>query len=203
MLNVAGAIAFAVFLAMAAWVALARSRRAASGFVAFTIVASLFAALFQRDLWPFARWPMAGGLAEPWASTVRVRAVDAVGDEHDIDARAFEPIEADELVPWLHRSFERLTAAQRAEVAAHLLGLAEASRARARAGGGPGRFARLLGPLTAPGFNLHPRPWSDPGRVPPRAFVLLRIYRESWSHEERRRDPARVQRRLLYEHPAP
>jgi hypothetical protein len=207
MLNVAGAIVFAGFLAAAAAAALAPAgdarRRAASRFVLYVVLVSLAAALFQRDLWPFARWPMAGGLADAWAETTRVRAVDTDGAEHDIDARAFEPLEADELIPWLHRSFDRLSRAQQDAVASHLLALAEAARTRARAGGEPGRFARPLGPLSAPGFNLRPRPWSDRLRMPARAFARLRIYRERWNQEERRRDPARVERRLVFEYPAP
>lgn len=207
MLSVAGAVCFLGFLIAAAAVALARDgerrRRAVGRFVLYTVLASLAAALFQRDLWPFARWPMAGGLADAWASTTRVRAVDADGAEHDLDARAFEPVEADELIPWLHRSFGRLPRARQDEAAAWLLGAVESARSRAREGGPPGRFARVLGPLAAPGFNLHPRPWSDPARVPPRPFVRLRIYRESWNQEERLRDPARVQRRLVFEYPRP
>lgn len=207
MLNVAGAAVFLGFLAAAAAAGLAppgdARRRAVGRFVLYVVLASLAAALFQRDLWPFARWPMAGGLAEGWATTTRLRAVDADGAEHEIDARAFEPLEADELIPWLHRSFDRLSREGQETVAAHLLDLAEASRARAKAGGPPGRFSRPLGPLAAPGFNLRPRPWSDSARVPARPFVRLRIYRESWNQEERRRDPARVQRRLFFEFPRP
>jgi hypothetical protein len=31
--------------------------------------------------------------------------------------------------------------------------------------------------------------------------VSLRVYRETWNQEERRRDPSRMERRLLYESP--
>lgn len=204
MLNTAGALAFLCVLAAAADAARrrpARARRAAvSRFIACVLCAAAAAGLTQHDLWPFAKWPMAGGLADPVAATTRVRAVDADGVEHDVDYRAWQPIESDELVPWLHRSFARLDEAQRAQVAGHLLAAAERGRLRARRGQAPGSFQRFLGPLAAPYFDLHPRLWTGPERTPARPFARLRIYRESWNQEERRRDPGTTERRLVYEY---
>jgi hypothetical protein len=88
-------------------------------------------------------------------------------------------------------------------VARFLLGRAEAARRRGREGRAPGTFERLLGPLAAPTFVQHPRRWTSPEATPSRPFVRLRLYRESWSLEERRRDPERVTRVLLHEHPRP
>jgi hypothetical protein len=85
-------------------------------------------------------------------------------------------------------------------VAAELLRLAEAGRARARTGEPPGTSGRGLGPLAAPEFNLHPRRWRAPADAPADPFVGLRVYRERWNQEERRRDPARVERVLVFEH---
>jgi hypothetical protein len=204
-LNTAGALAFLCVLAAAADAARrhdGRARQAAvSRFIACVLLAAAAAGLTQHDLWPFAKWPMAGGLADPVAVTTRVRAVDEDGVEHDVDYRAWQPLESDELVPWLYRSFARLDDAQRAQVAAHLLAAAERGRVRARQGQAPGDFQRFLGAASAPYFDLHPRLWTAAERTPARPFAGLRIYRESWNQEERRRDPRKVERRLVYEYP--
>lgn len=203
MLNAAGAAVFLGLLAAAALAARARGpqrRAAVSRFIAYVVAAALAAGLTQHDLWPFAKWPMAGGRADSEGANTRVRAVDDAGSEHDVDYRAWQPVEFDELAPWLHRSFPRLDEARRAQVAAYLLAAAERGRQRALAGQGPGTLDRFLGPLTAPYFNLHPRLWTAPERTPARPFVRLRVYREAWNQEERRRDGARVRRQLVYEY---
>jgi hypothetical protein len=206
-LNTLGALSFLGFLALAAVVAAtarapaARRRRAAGAFVLYCVLASFGAGLTQHDLWPFAKWPMAGGRADAEAQNTRLRAVDDAGAEHDVDYRAWQPLEFDELIPWAHRTLPRLPLPAQDRVAAHLLARAEASRARTRATGRPGTFDRLLGPFTAPYFDLHPRLWRTAADAPPRPFVKLRVYRERWNQEERRRDPARVQRALLFEYP--
>lgn len=207
MLNVLSAACFAGFLALVAAVTLverfrpARRRAAVNALLAYAVAASVTVGLSQRDAWPFAKWPMAGGRADPAAANTRIVAIDAGGREHVVDLRAFQPIGGDELLPWMHLTFPRLDRAARDEAAAFLLGRAERARRRAAAGGRVGENDRL-GPLTAPGFDLHPHTWA-PGRVPPAPFVGLRVYRESWSQEERRRDPARVERALVYEYRAP
>ena len=207
MLNVASGLGFLGFLAVALLVALSERgivgprRRFVNLFLVYAVAASFAAGLSQKDAWPFARWPMAGGRAATEASNVRIVALDEDGVERGIDYRAWQPMAFDELVPWMHRTFERLPRAAQDRVAAHLLALAESARAKARAGGGAGYLDRYLGPLAAPEFDLHPRPWSSPQAVPPRRFVSLRVYRETWNQEERRLDPSRVTRALLYESP--
>jgi hypothetical protein len=207
LLNLVGALAFLGFLATALGVVLAgratpeRRRRRARAFLVYCLAASFAAGLFQRDLWPFAKWPMAGGRADADAENTRLRAVDAAGVEHEIDFRAWQPVAFDELIPWAHRTLPRLPAPARDAAAAHLLSLAEAARARTRAGGRPGTTGRWLGPLAAPYFDLHPRRWRRAEEAPARPFVKLRVYRERWNQEERRRDPGRVQRTLLLEYP--
>jgi hypothetical protein len=206
-LNVAGGLCFLGFVGAALLVALsergwlAPRRRFVNLFLAYAVAASFAAGLSQRDAWPFARWPMAGGRAAAEYSAIRVVGVDEDGVERGIDYRAWQPMAFDELMPWMHRTFPRLPRAAQERVAAHLLQKAEASRKEARAGGGPGYLDRYLGPLAAPEFDLHPRPWSRPEAVPPRPFVSLRVYRETWNQEARRRDPSRVARLLLYESP--
>src|SRR5262245_7782705 len=164
-MNAVAAASFLGFVALAAAVAAAagrpadQRRRRASAFLLYAVAVSFAAGLAQRDAWPFAKWPMAGGWADAEAQNTRFRAVDDAGQEHDIDYRAFQPIEFDELIPWAHRTLPGLPPAAQDRAAAHLLALAEASRARTRAGGRPGTLGRWLGPLAAPYFDLHPRRW--------------------------------------------
>ena len=204
MLDVVAGLAFLAFLALAADVArvegdAVRHRRRAGALAALVALVGGVAGFAQRDLWPFSRWNYAAGLAAPRVTTVRLVAVDAAGGEHRIDPRAFEPLPFDELRGWLLREWPRLDAAARDRVAAHLLARAEMARARVAAGGPVGVSGRVLGPLAAPSFVLHPREWSA-ATVPPAPLAGLRLYRESWDQEALRRDgPAAVERRLEHE----
>jgi hypothetical protein len=206
-LNVLAGLCFLGFLlaALLVWLsergAVSPRRRIVNGFLLYAILASFGAGLSQKDAWPFAKWPMAGGRAEAEGDTIRILAVDADGAEHDIDYRAWQPAAFEDLIPWMHRTFTRLPRASQDEVAAHLLAKAESARRTAAAGHGAGYLDRFLGPLAAPEFDLHPALWSSPASVPSRPLVALRVYRETWNQEERRRDPARFTRRLLYESP--
>jgi hypothetical protein len=205
-LNVASGLAFLGFLGAALLVALSERglvgprRRFVNLFLAYAVAASFAAGLSQRDAWPFSKWPMAGGRAEAEYSTIRVVGVDEEGVEHGIDYRAWQPMAFDELMPWMHRTFPRLPRASQDRVASYLLGKAEAARRRVRAGGSAGYLHRYLGPVAAPEFDLHPRPWSSRNAVPASPLVSLRVYRETWNQEERRRDPAHVTRRLVHEY---
>ena len=207
MLNVFGAICFLGFLLAALWVRAsegaepARRRRRINAYLAYALAASFAAGLSQKDAWPFAKWPMAGGRADPRGDTIRIVAVDADGAEREVDYRAWQPMAYEELVPWMHRTFTRLPARDQDQVAAYLLAKAESARQRAVAGRGPGSAGRILGPLAAPEFDLHPPWWSAPADVPTRPLVRLRVYRETWDQEERRRDPSRFTRRILHEWP--
>jgi len=204
-LNVLAGLCFVGFLLFALLVWLSERgvvgprRRFVSAFLAYAILASFGAGLSQKDAWPFAKWPMAGGRAEAEADTLRIVGVDANGAEHAVDYRAWQPMAYEELIPWMHRTFPRLPRAAQDQVAAHLLDKAESARRKAAGGDGVGYLDRFLGPLAAPEFDLHPRLWSSPASVPPRPFVAVRVYRETWNQEERRRDPSRVTRRLLHE----
>lgn len=202
MLNILSAACFAGLLALVVLVKVVRSRRTVSALIAYCLAVSFGAGLTQHDAWPFAKWPMAGGRADARASNTRVVGLDAAGGEHAIDYRAWQPLGFDELIPWMHLTFPRLSRPEQDQAAAFLLGVAEGARQRALAGGGVGRFHRFLGPLSAPYFDLHPRLWPA-GRIPTAPLRGLRVYQESWSQEERRRDPARVDRSLVYEYRVP
>jgi len=209
MLNLLGALSFAGFLAGLALVHLAaragqrRQRVMVRAFLLYCLIASFGAGLTQRDLWPFTRWPMAAGLASARGENTRVVAVDEGGVEWPIDSRPWQPLGFDELNPWMHRSFPRLSPSDRDRVARRLLDVAEAARRRARAGGDVGYFDRYLGRLAAPYFDLHPRLWSPGDGTPPETFRRLRVYRESWDHEQRRARPDSTTRVLIHEYPRP
>jgi hypothetical protein len=207
--NAAAALAFLGLLALLVRVRRAESRSPAArraalnGLIGYTLAASFGAGLLQRDAWPFARWPMAAGLASAAGEGTRLVAVDARGREWPVDYRAWQPLGFDELSPWLHRSFPRLPPAERRRVLEHLLEVAERARRNARAGGRVGYFDRYLGPFAAPYFDLHPRTWSTGQGAPPEPFTSLRVYRERWDHERLRRDPGSLQRTLFEEHSRP
>jgi hypothetical protein len=210
-LNAVGGACFAGFLIASLAVFLAERaaapasrRQAAIGLLrGYVLVVALFAGLAQRDLCPFSSWKLAAGRVAPEVVRVRVVGVDDEGREHPVDARAWQPLAYDELMPWLQLVFPTLEARARERVAAYLLERAEAARARARAGAGVGYFDRFLGPLTAPSFVLHPRLWPAASSAPARPFVRVRLYREAWSLEERRRDPRVFRRTLDFEYATP
>lgn len=206
--NLAGALAFGAFVLGALWAARAagstvRARRRASLFLLYACAVSFGIGLTQHDLWPFSSWPLVAGRIGPYVTHPRLVAVDTAGTEHDVDYRAWQPSSLDELHAWVEQEMMRLPPAGRDSAMAYLLRRVEAGRARAAAGGRPGHQDRLLGPLTAPLFLVHPRRWDDPTAVPPAPFVALRYYRESWSLERRAVDRGAVTRRLAWQYPVP
>jgi hypothetical protein len=205
LLDATGGLAFAGFLLLALVVRAAeggpRRRNAVHALLGYLLAVSLLAGLGQRDLWPFSNWKLAAGRVAPAVTRVRVVAVDEAGAEHRIDYRAWQPLAYDELAPWLETVFPSLDEAGREGAARFLLGRAEAARRRSRDGGRPGTAGRWLGPLAAPYFVQHPRRWTSAEATPPWPFVGLRLYRESWTLEERRREPGHAERVLVYEYP--
>lgn len=187
MLNVIAGLGFAAFL-LCAVLLRATERRAApdarrrhvTAFVALFLVLSFASGLSQRDLWPFAHWPIVSLVVRPYILIPKLVGVDADGREHDLDFRALQPLGLDELSPWLLYNFTRLPEDGQARAAAYILERAETARRRAAAGGRVGDFERYLGPLTAPYFLLHPHRWSHPERTPQRPFVRLRVYHLTW-----------------------
>ena len=208
MLDLLSALCFAGFALGGALVAWSETRPAwharrpalLSAFLGYALAASFGAGLSQREAWPFSRWNFAAGLAARSVTNSRVLAVDAGGVEHAVDARAWQPLGFDELQPWLLSTLPQLPREARERAAGFLLEKAEHARREARAGRPFGSWERVLGPLAAPSFVLHPRPWSSPARVPALPFMRLRVYRESWDQEERARTGERaVRRELIHE----
>jgi hypothetical protein len=173
-------------------------RRRVSLFLAYVLAASFTAGLSQRDLWPFAHWPIVALFARPFLEIPELRAVDASGQEHAVDYRALQPLSVDDLAPWLYLHFPHLEAGARGRAAAYLLALIEDARARARRGERVGRFERVLGRFTAPYFLLHPRTWRGPDSTPAEPLRRLRVYRVIWV-----KDVGITGRVLDYEYPPP
>jgi hypothetical protein len=176
----------------------AAGRRRVSVFILYVLGISFTAGLSQRDLWPFAHWPIVSLFARPWLEIPELRAVDASGREHLVDYRALQPLSVDDLSPWLYLHFPHLEPEARARAATHLLGLIEDARRRGRRGDGVARFERVLGPLTAPYFLLHPRAWRSAESTPAEPFQRLRFYRVLWVN-----GVGITGRELDYEYPAP
>jgi hypothetical protein len=203
MLNVIAGLGFAAFLLSALALRAAERRdapaarkRHVSAFVLLFLGLGFTSGLSQRDLWPFAHWPIVSLVARPYIVIPKLVGVDDSGGEHDLDFRALQPLGLDELSPWLLFDFTRLPEAGRHRAAAYILERAERSRARAAAGGRVGDFERFLGPFTAPYFLLHPYRWTSPERTPQRPFVRLRLYHLTWE-----RGTGIIARDLEYESP--
>jgi hypothetical protein len=203
MLNVIAGLGFASFLLGALLLRATEGRsapdvrrRRVSAFVLLFLALSFAAGLSQRDLWPFAHWPIVSLVARPYIVIPKLVAVDAGGGEHDLDFRALQPLGLDELSPWLLYYFPRLPEDGQRRAAGYILERAERSRRRAAAGGRVGDFERHLGPFTAPYFLLHPHRWTSPERTPRRPFVRLRLYHLTWE-----RGTGIVARDLEYESP--
>jgi hypothetical protein len=199
-LNVAAGLVFATFVLLGLLTRTgdaSRRRSRVSLLLAFTAAVSFGAGLTQRDAWPFSSWPLAASAPGRSVTYSTIAAVDARGAEHAIDYRAWQPLGFDELLSWIQLEFPKLTRAGQDEAARHLLAQAEAARARAVSDGRVGYFDRVLGPLTAPDFLLHPRSWPP---APTERFVGLRVYSETLVLDAPGRGGGVSQRVLDYEY---
>lgn len=175
-------------------------RRHINVFLLYTITLLCGTGLAQREVWPFTTWPLVAGEVPQLVDHPRIVAVDGNGNEHDIDYRAWAPLEFDELIGWTEKNFSALDPTQRDRVAGYLLSIVETARIRWLAGNADMRFERYLGVFSAPFFLGHPDRWTSPAKVPVSPFVGLRLYRERWNIDERANDPSRVVRVLAYEY---
>jgi hypothetical protein len=177
-----------------------RHRRLVNAFIAYTLAVSFAAGFAQHELWPFSSWPLVATTVANPVVQPRFVAVDSDAREHEIDHRAWAPLVFQEFIAWEEKNFMKLEASARERVAAYLLELVEGNRQRWAAGKPEPYFTRYLGPLSAPFFLGHPDRWVAAVSVPRKSFVGLRLYHETWSVEERHRDPSRVARKLTYEY---
>jgi hypothetical protein len=106
----------------------------------------------------------------------------------------------EELTSWIKIYFTQLDPAAQDRVGTYLLNRSNNAREQSLSSAGLPYPNRWFGPLTAPTHMLHPAIWSHPENVPRHLFVRLRIYEESWDIEERRRDPQRVTRVLIFDY---
>jgi hypothetical protein len=176
------------------------ARPAITLFLLYTVVASLGPGLLQHEAWPFSTWPLVSTHHGPTARHARLAVVDETGREHRVDARAWQPFVSDELTSFVNGRMLRLPEADRDRVAESLLQIIEREIAKIRAGGHAGYFDRFWGPLTAPYFLLHPHWWTGPADVPASPLVAFRLYRDSWTLDERRRHPDAVNRSIVFEY---
>jgi hypothetical protein len=195
-------LGFVTFGLLAAYSARRREddRRLINVFIVYTVVLGLAVGLMQRDVWPFAAWPLVAGTVPRPVTHPRIVAIDAEGREYQIDYRAWEPLEFDELMAWKEQNFPRLERPAQDRVAAFLLGIVEQARQQWLSGRRVHHLDYYLGPLSAPLFLGHPDYWETASGVPGQALVGLRFYDETWDIEERARDPSKVSRRLIYEY---
>jgi hypothetical protein len=207
--NIASTFCFLLFLILGLRVALSgglRSsiarRRRTNVFLWAVLFISFGAGLTQHNLWPFSSWPVlayAVSTGSNYPPLPRIVGVDAGGREFDIDYRAWRPLALEELESWIRLNFAQLDPASRDRVGAYLLGRANHAREQALSPAGLPYPNRWFGPLTAPTHMLHPAIWSHPESVPRNQLVELRIYGETWNLEERRRDPQKVTRILIFD----
>jgi hypothetical protein len=208
--NILGAFSFLGFVAVGVLVVVwgrflstMPRRRLTNFFLLLVLLISFGAGLTQHDLWPFSSWPV---LAFPWPADgnhppfPRIMAVDAAGKEYDIDYRAWRPLALEELHSWINLHFAQLDPVARDRVGAFLLSQSNRAREQALSSAGLPYPNRWFGPLTAPTHMMHPAIWSRPESVPRNSFVELRIYQESWNLEERRHDPQKVTRVLIFDY---
>lgn len=198
------AILFLFVLALVgnvAWSDPLRRKSSVSVLLAFMICAGLFAGFAHREMWPFSRWLIFAYRETP-PSSLNLRAVNAVGNLYEIDARALEPFSRIELYTWLSLYFPSLPQLQKDQAAAYLLSLAEQGRQRSIRGESIATLDRYFGPLAAPLHFLSRRAWEGEFVQSPTPFVGLRIYEDSWEIERRHVDPFAVDHKLLYEFPS-
>ncbi len=184
---IAGAAVFIVFV-IGAFVA-AYSGRAGSPsrfrislFLVYCLAISAAVGLTRRQLFPFHHWPLFEILLPDTVYFGRLMAVDSAGAEHEIDYRAWQPLNVEDVATWAHRQggFFALDSAAQVRAGLYLLRHVEAARQRAVAGRTIGSNRRVLGPFAAPTFVLFRRVWTDPGSVPKAPFVGLRWVVEGW-----------------------
>jgi hypothetical protein len=180
-----------------------RARLLLNLFIGYTLAVSFGAGLTQRELWPFSSWPLVATTVPDPVTQPRIVALGADGLEHEIDHRAWAPLVFQEVTGWHGKHLVRMDSRTRDGAFAHLLGVVEGNRRRWAEGRPEPWFTRYLGPFSAPFFLGHPDRWDEPAAVPRTTFVGLRLYRETWSVEERRLDPSKVRRTLAYEYRAP
>ena len=204
--GIVGALVFAGFVAGAQLVtrptAAGRpSRFRVSIFLIYCLGVSAMVGFSRRQLYPFHHWSLYEVVLPDTVIYGLLVAVDSAGVEHEIDYRAWHPMNIEDVDTWAHRSggFFSLDSAAQRRTAEYLIRHLEAARRRARAGEGIGRNRRFLGPFAAPTFVLFRAIWTEPEQVPDAPFVALRWVLEGWRPVGPGRTDNRISRVIRHE----
>lgn len=207
--NIVSTLCFIVFVMLGLLVAVrgrflsAEARRRLTNlFLWVVLFISFGAGLTQSNLWPFSSWPVLaypGPASGHYSALPRIVGVDSNGDEYDIDYRAWQPVELEELLSWIRHHLGPLDPAARDRLGAYFLSRSNLAREQALNSAALPYPNRWFGPLTAPTHMLHPAIWSRSESIPRKPFIELRIYEEKWNPEERSRDPQKVTRVLIFD----
>jgi hypothetical protein len=177
-----------------------RRRRRIDALLAYALAVSLAVGFTQRESWPFTNWALVHNLCPPAVTRwLEIEIVDEAGSGHVPDPVIWQPLAMEELASWMGRYFHRLDAAGQESVVRFLLSRAEVARDRLVREESIDRNAAWLGPLAAPYHFLRARIWRTAADVPSTPFSAIRIWALAWNVEDRRKDPSRVSRRVVYE----
>lgn len=170
-------------------------------FLVYSLGISAAVGFTRRQLFPFHHWPLFEIVLPDTLYSGKLVAVDSTGAEHEIDFRAWQPMNADDVASWAHTrtGFFALDSVERARAAQYLIRHVEAARQRTRAGEPMGTNRRLLGPFAAPNFVLFQKVWMDRQTVPAAPFVGLRWIMEGWQPPKADRAGHFVVRTLRHE----
>jgi hypothetical protein len=172
--------------------------RAADRLIVFALIVTGLVGVTQVESWPFTNWALVNHGSPRRIVSLELEGLDASGRGWVVDLRVLQPLAPEEFATWLKFHLPSLTPRDRSQIARFLLQRAEEGRQRLRAGRSPAPNQWLLGPLDAP-YHFHDaKTWTSPSQVPATPFVGLRAWFWDWDVEERFRDPARVERRLLF-----
>ena len=192
---------FALFVVLGLLAARRPDSRAVNRFILYALAVSCAVGLVQVESWPFTTWALVNHGAPQRIVSLELEGLDAGGRGFVVDLRVLQPLAPEEFATWLKFNLPRLTPAARASLGRFLLQRAEEGRQRLVSGRRVAPNQWLLGPLDAP-YHFHDaKTWTSAAQVPPTPFVGLRAWFLDWDVEERFRDPARVERRLLFQYP--
>ena len=147
-------------------------------FILYVIAVSTCVGFSRKDMWPFAAWRYVSYAIGQEGSFLVLVGVDENGREHQLDTRTFEPLEFANVMGDLDYNINSMSPTHRSELLGFLLRLTQDGLARVQVGRPVGRFARLLGPFSAPVFHV-PVTWSDPKKLP-HEIDELRVYQIYW-----------------------
>lgn len=173
-----------------------RGRRVVGWFVAFTVFLSMGVGFGQREAWPFSHWPMDNARYSAEYSGLRPVVVDRGGKEHEVDLRAFYPIDWWDLYDWLSRTPGRDPGAFN-RVAPWLVDHLAAARRQLEV---TGHLPGARGVLRAPPRVVSTPVWTAGDGLTPLNIVGLRVYEFHTNLDHRPVFGANAPRDLVFEY---